>query len=287
VVFAPGIISRNSLEHSPAIFSSKGNEVFWCSIELPIGKSNQQKIWYMKRINNRWTKAKTISPFGDSVSYSSLFLSIDNNKLYFVHDGTEKKEKDGITPKNWTRYYNFDIWYIERQRQGWSKPASISPVINNDNQQASPSLNNNGTLYFCTYLKGVHQECGIFRSKFQNGGFETPKPLPASINSITAQDWTPYIASDDSYLIFSSYRDGGYGQGDLYISFHDIEKDTWSEPVNMGELINTWAQERLPSVSPDGKYLFFTRWTKENHHDIFWVSTKAIDKLKEKYDIKK
>lgn len=48
----------------------------------------------------------------------------------------------------------------------------------------------------------------------------------------------------------------------------------------MGEPINTWAQERLPGVSPDGKYSFFTRWTPDYSQDVFWVSTSIINELR-------
>ena len=50
----------------------------------------------------------------------------------------------------------------------------------------------------------------------------------------------------------------------------------------MGESINTTNQERFPYVSPDGKYLFFTRRNNPNKDDIWWVSTKIIKKLKDK-----
>jgi hypothetical protein len=52
----------------------------------------------------------------------------------------------------------------------------------------------------------------------------------------------------------------------------------------MGEPINTGTEERLPGLSPDGKYLFFTWLTRYNNkdfdHDIFWVSTEIIEKLR-------
>ena len=47
----------------------------------------------------------------------------------------------------------------------------------------------------------------------------------------------------------------------------------------MGPSVNTWAQERFPGLSPDGKYLFFTRWTAECDHDVYWVSAAVIEEL--------
>ena len=56
----------------------------------------------------------------------------------------------------------------------------------------------------------------------------------------------------------------------------------------MGEPINTWAQETFPTVSPDGKYVFFTRWTNDkNDMDVYWVSAKIIDRLREENNVKK
>ena len=83
--------------------------------------------------------------------------------------------------------------------------------------------------------------------------------------------------------MFSSNRPGSLDNyGDLYISFHDINKDTWSEPVNLGEPINTRGQDSSPGVSPDGKYLFYTGPTAGKQADIFWVSAGIIEKLKDK-----
>jgi len=68
--------------------------------------------------------------------------------------------------------------------------------------------------------------------------------------------------------------------GDIYISFRDSEGN-WTDPVNLGEDVNSDRQERFPSVSPDGKYLLFTRWVVRGNEDVMWVSAKIIDDLKE------
>lgn len=264
VIFAPGIISGNSLEHSPAIFSPDGNEVYWVSRE---DQSNSGKInlWVMTRINNRWTKPVNFAPFGECVNWMDPFLSNDGKRLYF---STERAE-------------NRDIWFIERQNNAWSKPQCLCSTINTTSGQNQASVTSDGTLYFIDYKwTSKNWTCDILRSKLKNGDYLQPEKLPTSINS-TSEDWTPYIAKDDSYLIFSSLRRSEYG--DLFISFHDIPSDTWSEPISMGDSINTSSQETFPTVSPDGKYLFFTRYTDEkNDMDVYWVSAKIIDRLREK-----
>jgi hypothetical protein len=264
VIFAPGIVSGTSLEHSATAFSSDGNEVYWAS-----RKNQGDKIitWYMKRINNRWTQPQAFEPFPDSSGCYDPFFANGNNRLYFAGEGRGS-----------------DIWFVERQKSGWGKPQNISTVINNDNGQCQATLAKDGTIYYIDY-KTVNNKwtCDIMRSVPKNGVYTKPEPLPVSINS-AYEDWTPFIAPDGSYLIFGSYfarKTNPSAKCDLYISFHDNKKDTWSEPVSMGASINTMAQETYPVVSPDGKYLFFTRWTDDkNDMDVYWVSAKIIDEIK-------
>jgi WD40-like Beta Propeller Repeat. len=273
VIFAPDIISKGTMEHSAAIFSADGNEVYWASRENFSGNS-KLSMWFMIRINNRWTAPKIFAPLGDSVDCYDPFLSADGKRLYF---GADNKG-------------SADIWYVDKQDKGWSEPQSLSPIINNSaNGQCQATFTQNGTAYFIDY-KFIEKNwtCDIVRSHFVNEKYLRPDTLPACINSISSEDWTPYIARDDSYLIFSSKRKDPKNPCDLYISFHDTIKDKWSEPINMGEPINTWAQETFPTISPDGKYLFFTRWTNDkNDMDVYWVSAKIIDRLREENNVKK
>jgi Tol biopolymer transport system component len=260
VIFAPGVVSGNGLEHSAAVFSSDGNEVYWAS-----RKNQNDKIttWYMKRINNRWTKPQVFEPFPDSSGCFDPFITNKDNRLYFAADGKSS-----------------DIFYVDREKSGWGKPQNISTLINNDNGQCQATLTRDGTIYFIDY-KTVNNKwkCDIMRSVLHNGIYSQPEPLPEKINSVI-EDWTPFIAPDDSYLIFAR-KINPSAYCDLYISFHDTKNDTWSDPVNMGPEINIWSQETYPVISPDGKYLFFTRYTDEKTDmDVYWVSTKIIDDIK-------
>ncbi|MCK5536041.1 MAG: PD40 domain-containing protein, partial [Bacteroidales bacterium] len=113
-----------------------------------------------------------------------------------------------------------------------------------------------------------------------NGAYTKPELLPASINTTgNVLNWTPFIAPDESYLLFSSNRLNN--QQDLFISFRQSD-GTWTEAHNLGETINTNKGERFPTLSPDGEFLFFTRWVSSGNEDVMWVSTKVINNIKEK-----
>ena len=81
-------------------------------------------------------------------------------------------------------------------------------------------------------------------------------------------------------MIFSSDKPGGYGRSDLYIS-HKKTDGSWSEPMNMGETVNSEFSEYGATITPDGKYLFFTS-NRNGSEDIFWISTKIIEELSSK-----
>lgn len=137
-----------------------------------------------------------------------------------------------------------------------------------------------GTYFFDEFKKDFTGD--IRYSRLVNGKYEKPQLLNKDINR--GRSHHPFIAPDESYLIFDSERAGGYGGTDLYISFR--QKDgTWGKPINLGDKINTPAWDAVASVSSDGKYLFFSRSVgsgKSESVDIFWVDAQIIEKLRPK-----
>lgn len=261
-LFAPNFISTEEQEFSCA-FNAAGTE-FYFGVDV-FGKN---EIRYSKREGKHWSKPKTIISH-ERYSYNDPFLSNDEQRLYFISTQTlngEGKPKD------------VDIWYVERTDDGWSKPINAGTNINTQGNEYYISFTNTGTLYFSS---NGHQrqdttrtDHDIYYSKFMDNLFQKPVLLGNAINS-TAYEADVFVAPDESYIIFCSERDNGFGRGDLYISFKQSD-NTWSKAVNMGNAINTQNYEYCPFVSKDGKYLFYT-----SNQDIYWVSTELIRQIKE------
>lgn len=130
----------------------------------------------------------------------------------------------------------------------------------------------NGTYYFDEASKD-----GPLRySRLVNGKYEEPKTLSVNVGIWNAH---PFIAPDESYIIWDDQRDGGYGDSDLYISFRQKD-NSWGPAINLGDKINTAFEDAYGSISPDGKYFFFHRSYGGNKADIFWVDAKIIFSLK-------
>jgi len=256
-LFAPDTIKH--LAHSSPTFTPDGKEIYWSTVSE---NKEPRKIYYVKYENNNWSEPK-VATFSGNYHDDQPFISYDGQKLYFA-----SKRPKGINGQQ-----ELDIWISKKIDQGWGEPKPIDKLIG----FWTPSITRTGTIYFLDIIKG---KVGISRSELINGEYSTSEFLPEQINQKQSQNWCPFIAPDESYLIFSSDREGGVGSGDLYICFKD-EKGEWKEPINMGESINTSKQERFPGVSPDGKYLFFTRWhSPPNHHDLYWIDADIINDLR-------
>ena len=121
----------------------------------------------------------------------------------------------------------------------------------------------------------------IYVAKKNNGKYSEPINLGSAVNS-PFSECVPYIAPDESYVIFHTNRPGGYNKGhELYISFQNSD-GSWTEARNMGKAINVSdTVVSSPYVSPDGKFLFFTR-RQAGVFEYYWVSAKIIEELKAK-----
>lgn len=262
LVFARGIISDNYQQHSVPSFSPDGNEVLWQTNRRPETEDGKWLTYSMtmKRTGGIWA-APEITP------YSSMpFFSTDGNRIYF--DDNE----NGLV-------------FVEKQGNSWSEPKSIGLVQRFPELKKAffPSLTSNGTIYFMGYTEEQWNNFGLYRSSLVNGKYEKPELLPPGINAPgSMRNWVPFIAPDESYLIFCSTRGlPNNDQGDLFVSFRQHD-GSWTEPVTLGSPINTNQMERFSALSPDGRYLFFTRDTPGYDEDVYWVSAEIIGRIKKK-----
>jgi hypothetical protein len=198
------------------------------------------------------------------------FITYDGSRMFFT----------AIMPPT-DHPWQSDIYYVDRTATGWSAPHLLPPPVNTLASEWHASLTRQGVLYFCSERDGGRLRGDIFRAVPENGEYRKVEKLPSPINT-EYNDCDPLIAPDESFLIFHSNRPGGFGDHDLYISFRD-GRGQWTAPKNMGPSINTLGWQMAPSLSPDGKYLFFTRrkafQTDEPSH-ILWVSIKIIDEFR-------
>jgi hypothetical protein len=251
-----------------------------CPIESPNGKQlfiastraggfGKNDIWVANR-------AKVSEPFGPMQNLGSAINSADQEFcptplgggwLLFVSDRTACGATPGMTPPVG------DI-YITRQRNDgtWDAPQNLGCVADGTGPnfvggEFGPSLRTiNGVTYLYFSSTGTSGNHDIYRSILNGTGqFETPQAV-AELNS-GAVDQMPNVSADGSEIVFASNRGGNM---DIYTATFDGLTGLWSSPVPVSA-VNTEDPESRPSLSGDGKRLYFGRGATA---DIY-VSTRA------------
>ena len=247
-VFAPGIVTTEHME----FFGSFTPDLKEFYFKRYGGEYKKPTLVVIQYKHNQWNES-VVLPAEASVGEPSV--SPDGNTIYL------------------------DSRYIERTNSGWSEVKNLgAPFKDFPIMRLTGSRKN-------TYVFDVKEEIGTIRySRLIDGIREKPKAFGKEINT---GKWTahPFIAPDESYLIWDSEREGGYGDSDLYVSFRQ-KNGSWGPAYNMGKDINTEYEEIFGSVSPDGKYLFFHRYLSDETVNIFWADAQVINKLR-KADLNK
>ena len=268
--FAPGIVTTRYHEHSAPSISPAGDEIFWSVFLGPLQSGAPQVILFSRLHNGKWTPPE-VAPFSGQYMEGGACYTADGNRLYY---GSCRPLDGNDEPKDW------DIWYVERTLDSWSEPRNPGPPLNSPKNESQPSITGDGTLYFLSDHPDYQYENCIFRSRLGDGLYENPEPLGEPINVRGSYAWCPFIAPDESYLLFASEREGGLGWGDIYISFRR-DNDTWTEPKNLGRPICSEDNDRFPAVSPDGKVLFFA--SKRTRFGSYYTDKQTLAMLMDRY----
>lgn len=243
-VFAPGIVSKAGWELE-GVFAP-GMKEFYYTKRAEDGKKSI--IVGFREQNNVWEKYIEIPRRGE-VSFSP--------------DGSRMHMAKG---------------YLDRKGDGWTKLKKLGPMIDRkDFGIMRLSASAKGTYAFDDY---TIDEIRI--SQLKDGVRQEPTKMDAEVNT---GKWTahPFIAPDESYLIWDSEREGGYGATDLYIRYR--QKDgSWGPAINMGDKINSNKADFFASVTPDGKYILFNRTISREplNIDVYWVDAQIIETLRPK-----
>ncbi len=265
LVFAPGIIST-ALSHESAIAFNQDMTELYLSRREP---NKSYKIYTMKFIDGKWSEAKLASFYsGKDEKYSDyrIRLNPQGDRLYFNSD---RPLSDDTTSTGSHQ------WYVQKNEKSWGQPILLEEPAT-DGIIVDVASSKNGTLYFSSNKKdGKPEDEKIYFSTHQDGQYTTAQEMGTEINS--SDQWTccPFIAPDESYMIYDSPREGTLGWVDLYISFN--KNGQWTKSYNLGPTVNTKYGEGLATVSPDEKYLFFYR-DIDGKGDIYWADFAKLKK---------
>lgn len=248
-IFAPGVVTTGTYTRDVAMMPD-GSELYFGVLLGPVTAIIQLR----RGPDGVWGEPE-VAPFSRDSRFFNLepAISPDGSRFMFLSTRLEGREPEADEMRAWV---NQDIWAMDREGDEWGEPYNLGAPVNTEDSEFFPSMTRDGTLYF-TRSPAEGGESYIHRSRLRDGAYQEPERLGPEVNS-TSNQFNAFIAPDESYLILcTGDREDTLGGTDYYVVFRSPE-DRWSEPINMGAVVNTeGAGEFSPYVSPDGRYLFF------------------------------
>ncbi len=134
------------------------------------------------------------------------------------------------------------------------KPVNLGPNINTNHQEYMASLTTDEKSIIFT--RQINNNEDFYRSFKIDTGWSKAEYLSDNINTTSYNEGAQCISPDGQFLFFTGCnRPEGLGRCDIYVA--QREGDGWSKPVNLGFPINTKGWESQPSLSADGRILYF------------------------------
>ena len=257
VEFAPGIISTKTHFEINAVFNKAGNNILFARCTDDFKACTMMESNYE---NGAWQPAKKLH-FSGGYLEADPYYSPDESYIYFVSKRpTNNSEKEAKS---------VNLWRSKKVGSEWQSPEYL-PELSSNADDLYPSFTEKGDLYFPSFRNNDRL---FYVAEARENGFDKPKALPSGMFGEGGKVGDSVIFADGKAIIFSMRRSDSLGKGDLYIS--RLVNGTWTVAESLGDKVNTSNHEFTPIVSPDGKYLFFTR-VENGRGNIYQIALSAL-----------
>jgi len=268
------VINTQYREIKPVI-SPDGLTLYFARQDYPAnigGKRDAQDIYFSDMVNSKWRLSQNIgSPLNDKEPNGVCSISPDGNTMLVIN---AYKEDGTVEGKGVSISY--------RTGNGWTQPIKLDiDEFENKNQYQDFYLSNSGKiLLMAVEMPDTYGDQDIYVSfRDHDGSFTKPLNLGNTINT-SKVEYSPFLASDNRTVYFSSNGLGGNGGSDIFYTRRlDETWKKWSKPQNIGTEINSDAWDAYYTVTARGDYAYFVSTSEddpggENAGDIYRISLK-------------
>lgn len=196
------------------------------------------------------------------------FVTANGKELFFCrrnHPANVSRQKD-----------KQDIWVSSRGDNGeWNAPRNLGLTINTRYADAICSISPDGSeILFVN--ENIDPDKPIGKSKRLRNGWTIPEMMEIE-NFYNRNEYIDfYYAFESNVLLMAVEREDSSGEQDLYVSFPK-EKNKWSEPLNLGAVVNSSQSDFAPFLSRDGKTLYFSSYGHEGFGGCDIFQTTRLD----------
>ncbi len=268
--------SQINSEYSEKIsaISHDGKTLFICRTGHPgnvghtvAGQEFEQDAWY-----------SNLLPDGTWAPLVNMGFPINNTGNNFVN--SISPDGNTLLLGNWYKsdgsYKSGGVSMTHRTADGWSIPENqLFERYDNRGRFVNFELSADGKVMILSIQAdktfGMNDLYVSFLKK--NGDWSRPQNMGATINSV-GNDICPFLASDGVTLYFSTNGKSGYGDNDIFLTRRlDDSWTNWSEPENLGDIINSPGFEGYFKIPASGEYAYFSsRIHSYGSEDIFRIA---------------
>ncbi len=245
-LFAPSIVSVAGRYEFALSFAPNGGRLLFTA-QMP---DEKVLVLHSRQVGNQWTRPRPIGlTNGVRRDEMEAFFAPDGHHVYFA------PYDEGMDVR---------IWQVTTDGDLWHDPVPLAGAIA-EHPAFYPVMANDGTLYYTN----IKERRPYFAHRSKDGNWSA-QPVPVEFGGHV------YIEPDQSFLLLDARAEDSLGGGDIYVAF-PATNGGWTTPVNLGSGVNSEFGESCPSLSADGKYLFFSRYNEEGGiAQIYWVDAGVI-----------
>jgi outer membrane protein OmpA-like peptidoglycan-associated protein len=243
-----GLSYRYTSQHQKAIDTFKNlqqvNSNYWA--------------WYYYEMGIAYSE---LNQFENAVTAYQLFLEKfphDASRTRYIHQARSKRNYALKSPE------------VRSQSPTMEEAINLGESVNSKWGDYSPQSNPNGKVIHFTSQRKDSRSDGqttkdwnetngwdedVYSIEKNSTGWGKPKMLPEPINSDGNDFGTSFSGDGQNMVYVACSREGGVGSCDLYTL--TLEGTTWSEPVNMGNVVNSVEWDSQPTMSADGNTIIF------------------------------
>ncbi|MFC2151984.1 TolB family protein [Bacteroidota bacterium] len=292
LLFAPELINTGLFTRDFSM-SPDGKEIYF---SIMAGRS--AVIMVSKFEHEKWQEPEIASFSGADFFDFEPHISADGNKIYFL---TTRPSEGQEAKLGWQ---NQNIFVVDRTEQGWSEPYDIGAPVNTVNNEFYPSLTNDGKIYFNHSIEFT--DVAIYCSEYKNEEFLEPQKLTFK-NDSNLLLYNATVSRDEDFILACGSIKGTRKPARYYAAFN-LGNNNWSDLYDLTDYLGyEGGRAASISISPDGKYIFFSaivnneQLTKvypgmtisdiieknmkpqSGSSNIYWISSDFINEVKSKY----
>lgn len=246
VVFAPGVVSQpGRYEYALSIHPAGDRLLF--TVESPDEGASVQQA---RVTNGEWTSpARADLTDGARKHEMEAFFGIDGDRIFFAP---------------YSKGMDVRIWTADVTPEGFVQPRVLGGPIAED-PSFYPVQAADGSLFYTNLAKR-----SVWRATLDNGEVSQAREAGFELGGHA------FPSPDGRFVLMDSAALGSDEQRDIFVSFRN-DDGSWGTQKPLGPSVNTEYSETCPSLSPDGEFLFFSRYDEPGGiSDIYWISSEVI-----------